>query len=952
MKKLYNFWLSSLFAFGSLYSYGQTGSSGYNLGKTDALLSDVKTQLSSALKKSSSKPFMNLKVSDQEDVSVRVNYRNSETNNHQYLTGELVGRNGSFFIRINGNSLEGNIIFKDNNTAFKYYSDNTGNAYVKSEDINKLLCINYNTMAASSTTTSSPVVPAAIGAAVSNLQSLPGAAGCVLLDFDGQYVSGTPWNNGNPINAAASGMSDDQIQQAWEVISEDYRPFNVNITTSESVFNSYPMNRRMRCIFTPTNTAAPGAGGVAYVGSFPWNDNTPCWVYILDGKNGGEAASHEIGHTMGLSHDGRNLSTGREEYYGGQGDWAPIMGVGYYKNITQWSKGEYQNANNKEDDLSIISGSNNGIGYRGDDYSNSTSGAAALGSGSVSKSGLIERNSDVDFFSINAGSGTISLNVNTVGRFGDLDILVKLYNSSGAVIGTYNPAGLNSSLSMSVSQGTYYLSVQGTGAGDPFTNGYSNYGSLGTYTVSGSIPVPTNVSTDGSIIVYKDCNFGGYAIGLNEGDYTLAQLKALGVNNDDISSLKVKLGFKIIGYADDNFSGASVTLTGDDACLVDNGWNDMISSVRVRANGVTSLAGTYYLQNRNSGLYLDVWGASTADGANIAQGTYNGGTNQQFTLTHLGDGVYKILAKHSGKSIDIADISTADGANVLQWPYWGGNNQKFIVQNDGSGFYKLIPKHSSKVIEVAGFSTANGGNVQQWTWKNQNSGEWKLVPVTTSSFSLLVQAENFSNMAGVQTESTADAGGGLNVGWIDAGDWMAYNNINFPSSGTYTVEYRVASQNGGGRLSCDLNAGSIQLGAIDVPSTGGWQNWTTITQTVTINAGTYNFGIYAQSGGWNLNWFRITKVGSAKTASSFIAEEDVNASGLEVYPNPVATQLNLKFASDLTGKQVKVISATGMEVMSTIASDNTIDVSSFENGIYTIVVNNNGHIVTKRFVKQ
>jgi hypothetical protein len=863
-----------------------------------------------------------------------------------------VGRNGSFFIRINGNSLEGNIILKDNNTAFKYYSDNSGNAFVVSADINKLLCINYNTMAASSTTTSSPVVPAAIGAAVSNLQSLPGAPGCVLLDFDGQYVSGTPWNNGNPINAAASGMTDDQIQQAWEVVSEDYRPFNVNITTSESVFNSYPMNRRMRCIFTPTNTAAPGAGGVAYVGSFPWNDNTPCWVYVLDGKNGGEAASHEIGHTMGLSHDGRELPTGHEEYYGGQGDWAPIMGVGYYKNITQWSKGEYQYANNKEDDLSIISGSNNGLGYRNDDYSNSTSGAAGLGSGSVSKSGLIERNSDIDFFSINSGSGTISLNVNTVSRFGDLDILVKLYNSSGAVIGTYDPSGLNSSLSISVSQGTYYLSVQGTGSGDPFTNGYSNYGSLGTYSVSGSIPVPTNVSTDGNVIVYKDCNFGGYAIGLNEGDYTLGQLQALGVSNDDISSLRVKLGFKIIGYADDNFSGASVTLTGDDDCLVDNGWNDIISSVRVRANGVTNLAGTYFLQNRNSSLYMDVWGAGTTDGTNIAQGTYNGGTNQQFTFTHLGDGVYQILAKHSGKSVDINAVSTSDGANVQQWTYGGGNNQKFIVQDDGGGFYKLIAKHSSKVIEVAGFSTANGGNIQQWTWNNQSSGEWKLVPVTTSSFSLLTQAEFYSNMSGVQTESTSDAGGGLNVGWIDAGDWMAYNNISFPTSGTYTVEYRVASQNGGGRVSCDLNAGAIQLGAIDVPSTGGWQNWTTITQTVTINAGTYNFGIYAQAGGWNLNWFRITKVGSAKTSSSFIAEEDVNAAGLEVFPNPVASQLNLKFASDLNGKQVKLINATGMEVMTTTASDNTIDVSSLEPGIYTLVVNNNGSIVTKRFVKQ
>jgi hypothetical protein len=70
----------------------------------------------------------------------------------------------------------------------------------------------------------------------------------------------------------------------------------------------------------------------------------------------------------------------------------------------------------------------------------------------------------------------------------------------------------------------------------------------------------------------------------------------------------------------------------------------------------------------------------------------------------------------------------------------------------------------------------------------------------------------------------------------------------------------VASLNGGGRLSLDVNAGANVLGYVDIPSTGGWQNWTTVSHNVTINAGTYNFGVFAQSGGWNFNWFRITKL--------------------------------------------------------------------------------------------
>ena len=132
--------------------------------------------------------------------------------------------------------------------------------------------------------------------------------------------------------------------------------------------------------------------------------------------------------------------------------------------------------------------------------------------------------------------------------------------------------------------------------------------------------------------------------------------------------------------------------------------------------------------------------------------------------------------------------------------------------------------------------------------------------VPPGSFSLLIQAENYSWNNGVQLESTTDTGGGQNVGWIDAKDWMAYTNITIPAAGVYLIDYRVASPFSGGKLSLDLNGGSILLGQQDIPNTGGWQNWTTVTQSVTINnAGTYNIGVFAVTGGWNINWIRIRK---------------------------------------------------------------------------------------------
>ncbi|MFC6633223.1 glycosyl hydrolase [Microbulbifer taiwanensis] len=128
------------------------------------------------------------------------------------------------------------------------------------------------------------------------------------------------------------------------------------------------------------------------------------------------------------------------------------------------------------------------------------------------------------------------------------------------------------------------------------------------------------------------------------------------------------------------------------------------------------------------------------------------------------------------------------------------------------------------------------------------------------AFDLTIQAEDYTAMAGVQTEATTDSGGGLNVGWIDAGDWLAYANVQIPETGNYRIEYRVASESAGGRLSLDKDAGQVLLGQVDIPVTGGWQNWTTVQHTVQLPAGNYQLGIFAEQGGWNINWFRIVKI--------------------------------------------------------------------------------------------
>ncbi|MCA0892487.1 carbohydrate-binding protein [Microbulbifer agarilyticus] len=122
-----------------------------------------------------------------------------------------------------------------------------------------------------------------------------------------------------------------------------------------------------------------------------------------------------------------------------------------------------------------------------------------------------------------------------------------------------------------------------------------------------------------------------------------------------------------------------------------------------------------------------------------------------------------------------------------------------------------------------------------------------------------VEAENYTFMEGVQVEATSDVGGGQNVGYLDDGDWMAYHGVNVPSAGNYRVEFRVASQ-GGGQLSFERAGGSPLYGTLNVPATGDWQNWTTISMDVYLDAGSQDFGIGVPIGGWNLNWFSLTKL--------------------------------------------------------------------------------------------
>jgi beta-glucanase (GH16 family) len=100
--------------------------------------------------------------------------------------------------------------------------------------------------------------------------------------------------------------------------------------------------------------------------------------------------------------------------------------------------------------------------------------------------------------------------------------------------------------------------------------------------------------------------------------------------------------------------------------------------------------------------------------------------------------------------------------------------------------------------------------------------------------------------------------GGFNVGWIENGEWMEYT-VNVASSGTYTLETRVATPSPAGSFHF-LVDGVVATGAVAVPNTGGWQNWVTTNTEIELAAGvrTLRFVRNNSASGFNINWFRLT----------------------------------------------------------------------------------------------
>ena len=352
------------------------------------------------------------------------------------------------------------------------------------------------------------------------LHSRPAATRKIYLDFNGHVTPAGIWNDASDpdmVNAPWSidgspDFSDAEkavVQETFRRVAEHFAPWNVDVTTEDPGVESLrktslgDLNYGIRVVIGPV---AGEAGGVAHLNSFSSNVDDPCFVFTVSGFRANEIAgiaSHEVGHTVSLLHQGNLNGTNpiAQEYFGGHGtgalSWSPIMGNGL-RPVNQWAKGEYQGANRTQDNLVAIANLTSGIPPVADDFGDTRDTATFAPGLSTTVGGVIGSTADVDMIRINAGRGNLVITPKVSLVAPNLRLQIRVMDATGKVLGTYVGSGAVGRMAPNPitvaipTEGMHFIELDGIGNGTGVTEGYTEYGSIGYYSLTASWPDPVN----------------------------------------------------------------------------------------------------------------------------------------------------------------------------------------------------------------------------------------------------------------------------------------------------------------------------------------------------------------------------------------------------------------------------------------------------------------------------
>jgi beta-glucanase (GH16 family) len=310
------------------------------------------------------------------------------------------------------------------------------------------------------------------------------------------------------------------------------------------------------------------------------------------------------------------------------------------------------------------------------------------------------------------------------------------------------------------------------------------------------------------------------------------------------------------------------------------------------AYNVTSVNGTAN-NYRSDGVDLE---ATTDTGGGFNLGWTAKGQWFKYTVNVANAGTYMVTFRVAGinATTDAFHISNSSGTNLTgninvpatgAWQTWTNvmatitlpaGQQTLTFDQDNAGWNLNYFTISTSEGPFGGTPWAVPGTVQA---ENYDLGGQGLAFNVTS---VNGSANNYRS-DGVDLEATTDAGGGDDLGWTAAGQWFKYT-VNASSAGTYTVTFRLASPNGvTDGLHISNSSGTNLSGSVNVPATGGWQNWTNVTATVTLPAGQQVLTVDQDNAGWNINYMSFAS-GSGSGTGSCAGVSDITVNGTTYVP--------------------------------------------------------------------
>jgi hypothetical protein len=304
--------------------------------------------------------------------------------------------------------------------------------------------------------------------------------------------------------------------------------------------------------------------------------------------------------------------------------------------------------------------------------------------------------------------------------------------------------------------------------------------------------------------------------------------------------------------------------------------------------------------------------------------------------------------------LDTMPVYFAISSVKVNLPYRIGNDIQIVIE--GNTDWELSPSVDWIALSPA---MGSGSGVFLVNSKTDNQGDSArsgiiyvysqgllsdTIMVTQNGIrkSFRIEAEDYAYMVGLQTESTTDTGGGLNLGYVDVGDWVTYN-LDISYGGIYDVIFRHAGYAG----DFDVSIDDTFLLKVTLPATSDWQVWTSHTVEMNLPEGQHVMKFRFNKVGLNLNWMqfdwtRITKI------NRLTNNYDIN-----VYPVPADRYLNIEFGSAKSPLDIQILSLDGKTLFNHPCQDNykeVIDVTDLEAGIYILRIIFNTNVYTGKVI--